>query len=67
MNAFDGTILSYLNSFAGTSWSVDYLLNFIAEFNVLKGLVPITMLWLFWFNQEKNNTETKSLSVRKSY
>ena len=60
MNTFDASILAYVNSFAQTSRHFDYLLWAISENHLLKGAIPITVLWFFWFHKEKRNDASSS-------
>ena len=64
MNGFDASILSHFNSVAQTSHIFDLLLWEISENHLLKGAVPITLLWFFWFNNKKRETEVTSSIVR---
>jgi len=64
MNAFDTSILAYFNGFARTSHHFDYLVWTISENHFLKGAVPITLLWFFWFNKKEKN-EAASLLLRE--
>jgi len=57
MNAFDHTILSFLNRFAAKSWAVDYLFHSLAGNNLLKGGLLVAILWALWFTQDGANEE----------
>jgi undecaprenyl-diphosphatase len=65
MNSFDASILSWFNSFAQASQHFDLLLWEISENHLLKGGVPITLLWFFWFNKEKGGKKIPSPLVRE--
>ena len=64
MNAFDASILSQFNSVAQTSHIFDLMLWEISENHLLKGAVPITLLWFFWFNNKKGDNKVTSSIVR---
>jgi undecaprenyl-diphosphatase len=61
MNAFDTSILAYFNGFARTSHHFDNLVWTISENHLLKGAVPITLLWFFWFHKKEKNEAASSL------
>jgi undecaprenyl-diphosphatase len=52
MNAFDVSILSFLNQFAQRSPRFDECVAFLSDSNLLKGGVMVGMLWWVWFGNE---------------
>lgn len=65
MNFVDSSIITYFNSFAQTSRYFDLLLWEISENHLLKGAVPITILWFLWFNNKKENNKITSSTARE--
>ena len=53
MNGFDYSIISFLNGFARKSLFFDLLVNFISTNHLFKGGFLITILWWFWFKDNK--------------
>jgi undecaprenyl-diphosphatase len=49
VNAFDQSILSALNSYAGKSWVFDHTLDFISGSYLLKGFLFVCIVWAYWF------------------
>src|SRR5262249_27581032 len=54
MNAFDLSIIHYLNQFAGQSWFVDNLASNIVSNELLKGGVIASILWWAWFRASES-------------
>lgn len=49
MNFFDSSILSFLNGFAHHSRGFDLLIELLEDNILLKGGIPVAILWWFWF------------------
>jgi undecaprenyl-diphosphatase len=62
MNAFDWTILSFLNGFARRSWFFDQVVGSLADNNLFKGVLLIAILWCLWFTPSDWGQE----QIRKS-
>ena len=56
MNAFDSTIIHFVNGFAQTSKPFDALTVFIADDSFIKGGVIVSILWFFWFQKTSKRT-----------
>lgn len=56
MNAFDASILHYLNGFSQVSKAFDLVMVYLAQINLLKGGVLITILWWLWFKDEQDRS-----------
>lgn len=65
MNTVDTLIISYFNSYAHISQHFDFLIWEISENHFLKGAIPISLLWFFWFNYTKGNNEPGLPLIRK--
>jgi len=62
MNAFDFTILTFLNRFARRSWFFDQVIGIGAGNNLFKGGLIIAILWGLWFTSSDRGQE----QIRKS-
>jgi undecaprenyl-diphosphatase len=51
MNSFDMVTLSFLNQFARRSWTVDSIVAFVADSNLIKGGFVIALVWWAWFQE----------------
>lgn len=49
MNLVDRTIVLWLNQFAGVSGTFDGFVKDISDNYLIQAVVPITVLWAFWF------------------
>ncbi|MEQ1637826.1 MAG: phosphatase PAP2 family protein [Methylococcales bacterium] len=59
MNAFDTTIIHFLNSFSRKSWLFDYSVIFITNSTFLRaGLITSMLIWL-WFRIDHRVIETR--------
>jgi undecaprenyl-diphosphatase len=61
MNAFDLSILSFLNRFAHRSLSFDQAVVFLSDANLLKGGVIVGMIWWIWFDRENVQRKREAL------
>ncbi len=61
MNTFDASILAYFNSFARTSQYFELFVWELSENHLLKGAIPLTLLWFFWFHKKETNEAASSL------
>jgi hypothetical protein len=61
MNAFDLSILSFLNRFAHRSLSFDQAVVFLSDANLLKGGVIAGMIWWIWFDRENVQRKREAL------
>ena len=61
MNAFDLSILSFLNRFAHRSLSFDQGVVFLSDANLLKGGVIAGMIWWIWFDRENVQRKREAL------
>lgn len=59
LNAFDSTILLFLNSFAQRSWHFDHLVALIAHSNLLKGGFIMALLWGAWFKSDGQQSQRR--------
>ena len=64
MNAFDLSILSFLNRFAHRSLSFDQAVVFLSDANLLKGGVIVGMIWWIWFDRENVQRKREALLAR---
>jgi len=62
MNAFDWTILTFLNRFARRSWFLDQVIGSWVGNNLFKGGLIIAILWGLWFTRSDREQE----QIRKS-
>lgn len=50
MNAFDLTVIAFVNQFSQHSWAFDRAVLFLSGCSLLKGGVLVTLIWWAWFN-----------------
>jgi len=60
MNHVDSTIFLALNSWVGSSWTVDYILLTVLGSSLLKGGVLVALLWWSW---ERSGAERNASTV----
>jgi undecaprenyl-diphosphatase len=59
MNAFDSSIIYFLNSFSRKSWTFDYTVLFVANSTFVRaGLITFMLVWL-WFRIDRNLIKTR--------
>ena len=63
MNAFDESILHFLNGFARRSQVFDEFVVLVCMNNFLKGALVFTIVWYLWFQNEGNNEKREYLLV----
>jgi undecaprenyl-diphosphatase len=60
MNAFDFTIVQFLNTFSHRSWALDSFLLLLSENFLLKGAVITILYWWAWFRKGEHKSEERS-------
>jgi undecaprenyl-diphosphatase len=66
MNTFDLNVLTYVNQFSQHSRTLDNLIVFLTNSNLLKGGVLVTIIWWAWFKSDErqsNNREHITLTL----
>jgi undecaprenyl-diphosphatase len=63
VNAFDATILEFLNQFAHRSWAVDTVLVNISDNNLFKGCVLVAMLVVVWAQPGPRQQDNRRIIV----
>jgi undecaprenyl-diphosphatase len=53
MNIFDSSIINFLNGFFARSKIFDSAINIIADNDLVKGGAVVSILWYFWFQNNK--------------
>lgn len=53
LHDIDTSVISFLNGYARSSWSFDYVMHAISGNNLLKGGILSMALWWFWFRREE--------------
>ena len=56
MNFFDASIMRCLNGLSQTSRSFDSLMIFIVDNSFVKGVIIVSLLWFFWFQESSKIT-----------
>ncbi len=59
MNFFDSEIMTCLNHFSQHSWMFDQLIVSIADNNLFKGVVLVTIFWWAWFKREARDSHNR--------
>jgi hypothetical protein len=60
-NNFDFTILLFLNRFVGKSRSLDELVQLLSDAFLFNGVLLVAILWLFWFNDRREEARVRLL------
>jgi len=53
MNYFDGMILEFFNRFSQRSWTFDSTIYLLAETNLFRSGIVVTILWALWFTRDE--------------
>jgi undecaprenyl-diphosphatase len=61
MNPFDLSISSFLNRFAQRSFRFDQFVEFLSDYNLLKGGVILAFIWWLWFQDEDIRRKREAL------
>lgn len=67
LNAFDISILEFLNGFARRSWVFDHLMSAFEGEILLKGGVLTAFLWWAWFRDSKKKELERTLIIAGSF
>lgn len=65
MFQIDSDISMYVNSFAGRSWAIDEIVNFIAGSELVKGGLVLAILYYLWF-QAKSKDPASAASEKEN-
>lgn len=60
MNIFDNAIISYVNQLSQHWWTLDRLLDLLAQNHLLKGGVVITIVWWLWFKKDEFQSDHRA-------
>ncbi len=61
MNAFDATILHWLNHFARRSHALDAVVVFVSKSNLLKGEALMALTWFLWFRRSPHQRAVREI------
>jgi undecaprenyl-diphosphatase len=59
VNSLDTSILLFLNQFSRLSEGFDLFMCLVAKNDLLKGGVPIALLWWFWFQEKRSEQQVR--------
>lgn len=57
MTAIENSIMTWVNQFAQQSWTIDRIMVFIHDSQLLKGGVLMAVLWLLWFRKNRKDED----------
>ena len=63
MNAFDSSILTFLNQFAHRWYPLDGAMYYAATYNLVKGGVIAAALWWIWFDRHQEQPRKQEILV----
>lgn len=61
LDFFDGQIVQFVNSLAHRSGTMDLIVVSVLSVNLLKGAVPMTMLYWAWFHKDQEQTRRRTI------
>lgn len=61
LDFFDGRIVQLVNSLAHRSGTMDLIVVSVLSINLLKGAVPITLLYWAWFHKDQGQTRRRTI------
>lgn len=63
MNAWDESIIRFLNGYVSRVPELDSLMGHLLQLNLLKGGVLIGLIWWVWFDETKDQAEHRALLI----
>jgi len=65
MHELDMRISIFINSFANRSWVLDEIVSFVESSHLIKGVLFLTVFFVFWFQSEKVVSDAKVTEKRQ--